>query len=55
MSQTSFDFPLTDFEQVTVKYFAGRKKPTEKQIALAVKKCLEWNSKRIKLGLKPYE
>ncbi|MCJ8293382.1 MAG: hypothetical protein MJK15_03165 [Colwellia sp.] len=52
MNQVSFEFPLTDFEEITAKYFSEGKKPTKKHIAMAVKKCRKWNSDRIKLGLK---
>ena len=55
MNQASFEFPLSDFEEVTAKYFSEGKKPNKKQIALAIKKCLQWNKNRIKLGLKPYK
>lgn len=55
MIQTSLDFPLTDFEDITARYFSEGKKPTKKHINLAIKKCLEWNTTRIKLGLKPWQ
>ena len=55
MNQVSFDFPLTEFELVTAKYFSEGKKPNKKHIALAIKKCLQWNKNRIKLGLNAYK
>ncbi len=55
MNQNSFDFPLTEFEEATAKYFSDGKKPNESNIALAIKKCKIWNEIRAKKGLKPYK
>jgi len=52
--QSSFDFPLTDFENITARYLAEGKKPSKKHIALAIKKCLFWNTQRVKKGLTPW-
>ena len=52
MKQANLNLPLTEFEEITAKYFAGKKKPNDSQIALAVKKCNQWNKERIEKGLK---
>jgi hypothetical protein len=54
MKQASLNLPLTEFEEITAKYFAGEKKPSDSQIALAVNKCNQWNKERVKKGLKPW-
>lgn len=54
MKQASLALPLTEFEEITAKYFADKKKPNDSQIALAVKKCSQWNKRRIEKGLKPW-
>jgi len=54
MSQHSFDFPLTKFERATALYFSEGKKPSDQNIALAIKKCKLWCEIRNKKGLKPY-
>ncbi len=52
--QNSFDFPLTEFENIKARYFSEGKDPKKNHIAMAIKKCKEWNDKRIKLGLTPW-
>lgn len=54
MPQSSFDFPLSDFELITAKYFSEGKEPKKNHIALAIKKCKQWNDQRITKGLKPW-
>ncbi len=49
MQQSTFNFPLTDFEDITARYFSEGKKPTKKHINLAIKKCFEW------MGFKGHE
>ena len=73
MSQNSFDFPLTEFEQITADTHICFKisnkegeseeelnnrvdqkmasKPFKDEVRLMVSR---WNSKRVKLGLKPW-
>jgi hypothetical protein len=74
MSQTSFDFPLTEFEKATAEQLVSYKiAKSEKETDASVKRRIsamiksdklitevkalvhKWNSKRIKLGLKPFK
>lgn len=55
MIQNNFDFPLSELEEVTVKYFSEGKQPSQANIALAIKSCKVWTDNRAKLGLKPYK
>jgi hypothetical protein len=65
MSQNSFDFPLTNFEQITleaqVSYKAVADKDIERlmnsdKLKSEVKAMVNrWNDNRIKKGLRPYK
>ncbi len=65
MIQSGFDFPLTEFEQATLEQSISYKCKDESDIEklmndpvniLKAKEMVhKWNSKRIKLGLKPFK
>jgi hypothetical protein len=65
MTQTTFDFPLTDFEQITLEAQVSYKAATDKDIdrLLSCEKLKaqvrvmvnRWNDNRIKKGLRPYK
>lgn len=52
MKKANLNLPLTEFEEITAKYFAGKNKPNDSHVDLAVNKCNQWNKERIKKGLK---
>lgn len=58
MKQASFEsmeLQLTEFEDITARYFSDGKEPSKANIKLAVNKCKQWNDQRIKSGLKPWK
>jgi hypothetical protein len=64
MNQSSFEFPLTEFEQATLEQLISYRCKDEsdvdrlmndpKNILDARLSVERWNSKRVKLGLKPW-
>ena len=65
MSQSNFDFPLTDFERITLEAQVSYKAATDKDIDRLMNSdklkdqvramVNRWNNNRIEKGLRPYK
>jgi hypothetical protein len=65
MSQSMFNFPLTEFEQITLEAQVSYKAKTDKDIARLMNceklkrqvrgMVNKWNNNRIEKGLQPYK